>query len=111
MSSLFDGMEDDKIEDWWNEDGFPMLSWVLVIGALVTEERCERERFVAKLRGVCTVLGVRTFEDLMERLKMIAWLDIESAVRSGPLLRVLWNEVQLVGDVVIDGMVDVMGGF
>ena len=79
----------------WEDDMYPMLLWVLVVGAMVSEGRRERELFVKELGGVCAVLGVSTFAELGEALKKVVWLDIHSAVRSSPFLRVIWEEVQL----------------
>ena len=117
-ASLFDEDEDGRIEGW-SEDNYPMLLWVLVIGSLVSEGRCERDRFVAELKRVCTVGGVRRFEDFETGLRRSAWLErkaLESIVRATPFLRTLWGEVQRVGvgsevDVAMMGAMDLMGGF
>lgn len=102
----------------WTEDRYQMLLWVLVIGALVSEGSCERDRFVVELKRVCGVQGVDGFEDFEKELQNSAWLErkaLDSPVRATPFLRTLWNEVQLVGvgqeiDVAMMGMMDLVGG-
>lgn len=117
-ANLFHGDEDGRIEGW-SEDNYLMLLWVLVIGALVSEGRCERDTFVAELKRVCEVEEVRGFEDFEAGLRHGAWLErnaLESVVRETPFLRTLWGEVQRVGigsevDVAMMGAMDLMGGF
>jgi hypothetical protein len=84
----------------WQEKDYPMLLWILVIGALVSEGRCERDRFMGDLRKVCVVLGVKKFDEFEGCLKGIAWLErrvLESAVRSSNFLNVLWVDVEFGG--------------
>lgn len=112
-ASLF---ESDTTINMWEEDMYPMLLWVLVIGVIVSEGRCERDRFVKELGGVCAVLGVSILAEFEDVLKRIAWLDVQSATRSSRLLSIIWDNVQVVQggemvDVVEDRTMDVMAGF
>ena len=117
-ATLFDDAEEERVHVEWTEDRYQMLLWVLVIGALVSEGSCERDRFVVELKRVCGVQGVDGFEDFEKELQNSAWLErkaLDSPVRATPFLRTLWNEVQLVGvgqeiDVAMMGMMDLVGG-
>ena len=103
----------------WSGDMYPTLLWVLVIGALVSEGRCERDRFVLELKRVCEVEGVVGLEDFEAGLRNSAWLTrkaLESTIRATPFLRTLWDEVQSFGvgsqlDVAMMGTMDLIGGF
>jgi hypothetical protein len=118
-SSLFDGDYEGIVNAAWDQVGYPTLLWILVVGALVSEGRCERDRFVGELKKVCEAEGVKGFEDFEKGLRNSAWLErkaLESTVRATPFLRMLWNEVQLIGvgqeaDVAMMGVMDLIGGF
>jgi hypothetical protein len=83
---------------------------------MVSEDRCERGRFVVELGKVCKVLEVSTYAEFEEALKGIVWLEAKSAARCSSFLSVLWGEVQLLGvgevsDISVDGIFDVTAGF
>lgn len=52
-----------------------LLFWTVGFGAVAAEGKEEGQWFVGRFRGLCSVLGVRRWEDVRGRLGRVLWAD------------------------------------
>jgi hypothetical protein len=89
--ALLDSTENGGLKWMWSESSYPMLVWVLAVGALVANGRAKRGRFVRELERVAWVLGVGEFEQFVAALGKIVWSG--RSEDGGVALLGLWGEV------------------
>lgn len=72
----------------WERSGYPLLQWILTMGAIAASGRKDREHFISKLEAVTYVLGVWTFVSFVDELRRIVW-----GSRGEEALKKVWHEV------------------
>lgn len=87
--ALFGGESD--LWSRWSENSYPMLLWVLAVGALAANGRAEKGRFVRELEKASWVLGIEEFDHFVGTLLNIVW-NVRSENGEAVLMR-LWDEV------------------
>jgi len=69
-----------------------LLCWVLMTGAVTTQDEIHRDWFVNRVAEYCSLHGINSFEDLVEGLQTIIWAEGKFAHSC----RRVWTEVEMI---------------
>ncbi|KAK5049008.1 hypothetical protein LTR84_005430 [Exophiala bonariae] len=87
-ASLEDGLAASETAPvGWNQD---LLCWVLMVGAVTTQDDSHRRWFVRWVAEFCSVHSIYAFESLAELLQRIAWADGKFA----RTCQRVWSEIE-----------------
>lgn len=86
-ASLEDGLASSGAQvAIWNPE---LLCWVLMTGAVTTQDEQHRAWFVKRVSDFCTVHGIYSFEGLAELLQKVAWAEGKFASS----VQRVWHEI------------------